>query len=204
MIFGQYAGVTDYFNVFEQEVWDRLPFETAAWIQGTDWSDPSRDFTELKSARLASFRLVVDIEQPADGIIVEAGGITQSVGVAVDGSSIYFRAGDSDDDTSTERTAMITADLSGRETKPLVIEASANSYTNSAALYLNGQKAGLDSFTNDLLAKKGVGGVEGTHDTTGPYPTLPSSYEPVNGIDVKLCHVFRDVPMLEVKQNEQG
>ena len=180
-------------NIFNLEDF-RANFRTAGVNPSATWADPGVDYEDLSPSEKATVYCNVDISSGDSGIIMEAGASGDGLALFTDGSSLYFACGRGSGTGSSSRRAWIKV---GMPTGTGInIEWSGNVETDTAALYIDGNLQGTDSFNESQMSGSNPGGIAGTHSSLRDVPSGVNT----SGFDgtVNECNIFENFLTKEV------
>jgi hypothetical protein len=157
------------------------------------WSDPSVDYDTLADALSASCAVLCVIDEDTEGVLMETGAQGRGTALYVSGGFVYFQTGNGDGSDSDTDRAVVTWQIPGGPAETRLIEWSASSVTNKAALYVNGQLIGtVQSFDVNKITGGNVGGTEKSHDVmvANPDGWTSDGDGALTGGSVTKCDVF--------------
>ncbi|MEO1043337.1 MAG: hypothetical protein AAFX52_13730 [Pseudomonadota bacterium] len=132
-----------------------VPATSGMALDGT-WSSVGQSQTTLASATMASVKISVQLSSTDFGIIIEQGGPSRGLIIYVHNGTLYFQCGGGITIGPGPDRAFIEHAISG----PIqLIEFSASSIHDKAALYVDGVLVGTDTFDDAAIAGTGPGGL---------------------------------------------
>ncbi|MEM7741564.1 MAG: hypothetical protein AAF225_12280 [Pseudomonadota bacterium] len=132
-----------------------VPVTNGMTLDGT-WSSVGQSQTTLASVTMASVKICMQAASSDSGIILEQGGPSRGLIIYIFNGTLYFQCGGG----ITPGPGPDRAYIEHAITEPVqIIEFSASTIHDKAALYVNGVLVGTDTFDDAAIAGTGPGGL---------------------------------------------